>query len=152
RMGGSRIQVKILLLDVLAMIPFGVREPEQALLQNGIRAVPQCERQAHQLFGIGYARDSILAPSIGAAARMVVRKVFPGGAVGAVVLAHGAPLPFAQIRTPVLPAVTAGHVGEHALPLAVHRNFLNASVSDHRGTTRNAVFQRRSTPARSSRA
>ncbi len=35
---------------------------------------------------------------------MIVGKVFPGGAAGAVVLAHRAPLALAQIRSPVLPA------------------------------------------------
>src|SRR5258708_28141394 len=50
--------------------------------------------------------------------------LFPYTTLFRSVLAHRAPLPFAQIRTPVLPAVTAKHFGEHALPLVVHGNFL----------------------------
>ncbi len=94
-MRGRRIQIKIMLLHVLAVITLGVAEAEQPLLQNRIGAVPQGERQTHQLFRVAEAGDAILAPPIGAAARMIVRKVLPGVAAGAVVLAHGAPLALA---------------------------------------------------------
>src|SRR5271157_4184661 len=52
---------------------------------------------------VGKSHQPVLAPSIGAAACVIVREVFPRPPVGAVVLAHGTPLPFAQIRTPQLP-------------------------------------------------
>ncbi len=52
-----------MLLDVLAVIALGVGQTEQALLQNRIAAVPQRQRQAHQLFGIGECRRCHPRPS-----------------------------------------------------------------------------------------
>src|SRR5262249_12548776 len=43
------------------------------------------------------------APAVGARSRLVVREVVPRGAVRAVVLANGAPLAFAEVRTPLAP-------------------------------------------------
>src|SRR5262249_40889176 len=40
---------------------------------------------------------------VSAVLRMIVSEVIPGVAVGAVILAHGAPLPLTQIRSPFLP-------------------------------------------------
>ena len=120
RMRGGGIQIEVMLLDVLAVIALRIGQSEQALLQNRIAPVPQCQRQAHALFGIRESRDAVLAPAIGAAARVIVREVFPGGAARAVILADGAPLAFAQIRTPVLPALGSGDLGEQSLALDVH--------------------------------
>ena len=94
-MRGSRIQVEVVLFYILAVIAFGIGEAEHALLQNRIRAIPQRERQAHQLFPVAEPADAILAPPIGAAARMIVWEVFPGSAAGAVVFPYGAPLALA---------------------------------------------------------
>ena len=52
---------------------------------------------------IADAGEAVLVPSIGARSRVIVGKVVPGGAVGAVVLADGAPGPLAEIRPPSLP-------------------------------------------------
>ena len=41
RMGWGAVQVEVVLLDVLAVIAFGIGQPEQALLQDRINAVPQ---------------------------------------------------------------------------------------------------------------
>ena len=49
------------------------------------------------------AGQSVFAPAIGPAAGLVVREVVPGVAVGAVILAHGAPLSFGQIGPPQPP-------------------------------------------------
>ena len=35
-----RVQVEVMLFDVLAVVSFGVRQAEQTLFQNGIAAVP----------------------------------------------------------------------------------------------------------------
>jgi hypothetical protein len=82
------VEVEVVLLDVLAVIAFGAREAEQALLQDGIGFVPQSEREAQPLLVVGDAGNPVLAPAIGARARVVVRKVIPWLAVRAVVLAH----------------------------------------------------------------
>ena len=49
------------------------------------------------------AEQAVLAPAVGAAARVVVREVVPAVAVGRVVLAHRAPLPLGEVRPPALP-------------------------------------------------
>jgi hypothetical protein len=103
RMARNVVEVEVILLDVLAVIAFRARETEQALLQDGIGFVPQGEREAQPLLVVTETGDAVLAPAIGARARMVVRKVIPGLAFGAVVLAHRAPLPFAQVRAPSTP-------------------------------------------------
>jgi len=97
------IQVVIEFLDVLAVIAFAVGQAEQALLEDGISLVPQGERQAQLLLGIGESGNAVFAPSIGAAACVVVRKIVPGIAMRTVVLAHGAPLALTEVWPPSLP-------------------------------------------------
>src|SRR5207247_6842843 len=64
----------------------------------------------------GQPEEPVLAPAVGAAARVVVGEVVPGGAVGRVVLAHRAPLALGQVRPPALPvAFTASVLLEAAL-------------------------------------
>jgi hypothetical protein len=101
--GRRGIQIIIELLDVLAVIALAVGQTEQPLLQDRVLAVPQGERQAQALATVADAGDTVLAPAVGARARLAVREILPGLAVSAVVLAHGAPLPLAQIRPPQLP-------------------------------------------------
>src|SRR5579863_1030802 len=52
---------------------------------------------------VAKAADTILAPAIGAAARVIVREIRPGIAIGAVILAHCPPLAIADIGTPAPP-------------------------------------------------
>src|SRR5712691_860297 len=49
------------------------------------------------------AGNAVLAPAVGARARMVVRKVFPSRSIRAVILADCAPLPLGEVRSPALP-------------------------------------------------
>src|SRR5205807_10278836 len=97
------IQIVVELLDVLPMVAFFIREPEQTLLQDWIPAVPQGDRQAQQLPVIAKAADPILAPAIGTTARLVMCQIIPGGPVWAVILPHGSPLSLAEIRAPATP-------------------------------------------------
>ena len=76
-MRGRGIEVEITLLDVLAVIALGAGEAEQALLQDRVAAVPQRQREAQPAFAVADAQQPVLAPAIGAAARVVVRKVIP---------------------------------------------------------------------------
>jgi hypothetical protein len=107
-----RVQVEVVLLDVLAVVAFGIGQAEQSLLQNRIATVPKPERQADQLVGVAETREPVLTPAIGAAARVVVREIVPGRAVGAVILPYRAPLAFAQVRAPMLPASRPGWIRE----------------------------------------
>src|SRR5205814_10034991 len=92
------VQIKVILLYVLAVIAFAIVQPEQALFQNRVFAVPQRQREAKNLAIVGNAGETVLAPTISARARVLVRKIIPSVAVATVVLAHRAPLPFAQVR------------------------------------------------------
>jgi len=51
--------------------------------------------------------QSILAPAVGVRAGVVVRKIIPGGAVGAVVLTHRGPLTLAEVRIRKSPGLLA---------------------------------------------
>ncbi len=99
RMAGNAIEVEVQLLDVLAVVAFGVGQAEQPLLENGVVFVPQGQAQAPVLGLVGESGQAILAPAVGPAAGMVVGKVGPGVAVGTVVLAHRAPLPVFALET-----------------------------------------------------
>src|SRR5271157_496625 len=49
------------------------------------------------------ARDAVFIPAICLRARVGMRQILPGIAVGAVVFTHGSPRAFADIWTPALP-------------------------------------------------
>ena len=97
------VDVKVVLLDVLAMIALAVGEAEQALFEDRIPLVPESHREAQSLFVVRDAGQTVLAPPVGSRTRLVVGEVVPGIPVGAVVLAYGSPLPLAQIRPPFFP-------------------------------------------------
>src|SRR4029450_12157909 len=99
------------LLHVLAVIAFAVRQPEEPLFQDRVVRVPQRESEAQALLVIREAGDAILTPSIRTTARVIVREVFPGIAVRAVVLTDRAPLALGEIRAPFLPAFAGGEGG-----------------------------------------
>ena len=101
--GGRGVEVEVVLLDVLAVVALGPGEAEEPLLQDGVAPVPEREGEAEALVIVGDAEQAVLAPPVGARARMVVREVAPRRPVRRVVLAHGAPLALGQIRPPPLP-------------------------------------------------
>ena len=124
RMRRRRVQVVVELLDVFAVISLAVGQPEKSLLQNRIALIPQRQGQAQNLVVVGKSRDTVFAPAIRAAAGVIVRKIVPGIAMRAVVLAHRAPLPFAQIRTPLLPRGRRRGALRQPLLFNVHRIIL----------------------------
>ena len=101
--GRRAVEVEVVLLDVFAVVGFAVGEPEEALLEDGVPAVPQREGEAEPLLLVGDAPEAVLAPAIGPGAGVVVREEVPRVAVFAVVLAYRPPLPFAEVRPPLLP-------------------------------------------------
>src|SRR5262249_12787861 len=103
RMRRRRVDVEVVLLDVLAVVALAVGEPEQPLLQDGVAPVPESEREAQALPVVRDPAEAVLSPAVGPRPRLVVAEVIPGVAVLAVVLAHRAPLPLAQVRPPLLP-------------------------------------------------
>ncbi len=110
RVGRRAVEVEIVLLDVLAVVAFAVGQAEQALLQDGVVSVPQGQREAEPLVVVRDAGQAVLAPPVGARARLVVAEVVPGIAAFAVVFANGAPLALAQVRPPFFPG-DVFHVG-----------------------------------------
>src|ERR1700761_3770003 len=91
------------------MITLRTGQAEDALFQAGIASVPERQCETQPLRPVAEARKPILVPAIGAGSRMLIGKISPRIAVGAVVLAHRAPGPFADIRPDDLPI--AGDVG-----------------------------------------
>src|SRR5262249_9638454 len=78
-------------------------QAEEAFLEDGILAVPQRQGEGENLIAIGEAGQAVLAPAVSAAAGVVVGEVVPGVAVAGIILTHGAPGAFGEIRPPVSP-------------------------------------------------
>src|SRR5262249_9692952 len=97
------VQVPVQLLAVFPVVALLAGEAEEALLEDGIGAVPEGEREAKCLTPVGDAGDAVLVPPVGTGACVVVRQIVPGGPPRAVVLAHGAPGALAEVRAPALP-------------------------------------------------
>src|SRR4030095_4318999 len=97
------VEVKIILLDVLAMVCLAVGEAEQALFQNRIALFPQRQRKAQPLFVVADSSQPVLTPPVSSRTRLVMGEIVPSVAVVAVILPHRAPLPLAQGGSPFLP-------------------------------------------------
>ena len=104
RVGRGVVGVEVVLLDVLPVVALRVRQPEEALLEDRVLAVPQGQAQAQLALVVADAGHAVLAPAVGPGSGLVVGEVVPGVAVVAVVLADGAPLPLAQVGAPLPPA------------------------------------------------
>ena len=148
RVRRRRVEVEVVLLHVLAVVALAVGQAEGALLEDRIAAVPQRQREAQHLVVVADAAQAVLAPAVGARARLVVGEVVPGVAVVAVVLAHRAPLPLAQVGSPLLPgrAVRSRFVEPALLCFVAHNGrFLAAGAKvsqnpyESRGLTIRAV-------------
>ncbi len=101
------VEEVVVLLHIFAVVSLFARDPEQALLQDGIAPVPERETEAYLLLVVAEARDAVFSPPVGTTAGMVVREVVPGVADGAVVLAYRAPLPLGQVGAPRSPFALA---------------------------------------------
>src|SRR5262252_2949825 len=97
------VEVKIVFFDVFSVVAFAVGQAEEPFLQNGIFSVPEGKRKTEPLLFVGQTSQTILAPTIGPRAGMVVRKVIPGISPFAVILTDRSPLTLAQIGPPALP-------------------------------------------------
>src|SRR5215472_9379588 len=100
---GSRIEIEIALLYILAVVALIPGHAKEAFLEDGIAAVPERETETHHLVAVADSADAVFAPAIRARARMVVREVFPRGAVAAVIFSNRAPLALGKVRAPALP-------------------------------------------------
>jgi len=96
-MGRRAVQVEVVLLDVLAVIPLGVGQPEQPLLEDRVLPVPEGDGETELLLSSEMPAIPSSPPAVGAGAGLVVAEVFPRRSRPAVVLAHRAPLPLAEV-------------------------------------------------------
>ena len=117
------VEIIIKFLHVLAVVALGVGEAKETLLQNRVFAIPHCQRETKMLHVVAETGDAVLAPAIRAAARVVMWKIFPGGAAGRIILAHRAPLPLGKIRSPAPPVLRASLAVRQALcfDISFHR-------------------------------
>src|SRR5579884_1652193 len=106
-MGRRIIEVVIIFFDILAVVALFTIEAKETLFQDGVVSIPEGRGEADELVAIAEAGDAIFSPAVGFGARLVVRQVIPGRAVGTVVLAHRSPLPLAHIRPPTFPVNNA---------------------------------------------
>src|SRR5581483_3409704 len=88
--------------------------------------------------------NAIFIPSIDKRPRMVMREVPPSIAVGAIVLAHGAPGPFTQVRTPAFPVFSAALrflQPDFFLGHSVQRSSIIMHLQDKSNLSRGSQFQ-----------
>src|SRR5277367_2981680 len=130
-----RIQIEIAFLDVFAMIALIAGESKHPLLEDGVMAIPQRQSEANVLVAVAESGNAVLSPAIGARACVIVRKELPSRPVGAVVLAHGSPLPLGKIRSPALPVVLAR-------ARSFETSVFNGLQSRHGGWTSDKSLQR----------
>ncbi len=100
------VEIEVVFLDIFAVIALAVRQAEEAFLQDWVATVPQGQCKTKLLFVVGDTGQSIFTPAIRTRTRLIMREIIPGVSIGAVVLAHRAPLPFAEIWPPLLPRHT----------------------------------------------
>src|ERR1035438_6029581 len=124
-MCGRGVEVEVALFHVLPVIPLRAGETEEALLQHRVFAVPKRQREAEPALAIGDAEQPVLAPTIGAAAGMVVREVIPDRAVRRIILPHGGPLALGEIRAPAFPILFSRGVLRQAPDLSTHGYYLH---------------------------
>jgi hypothetical protein len=101
--GRRGVQVPPVLLDVLAVVALVAAEPEQALLQDRVLAVPQSQGEAERLPVVTDPGEAVLVPPVDPGPGMVVREVLPRCPVLAVVLADRAPGALGQVGSPLPP-------------------------------------------------
>ncbi len=122
--GGGGVEVEVVLLDVLAVVALAVGQAEEALLDDGIGAIPEGEGEAEPLAVVGDSGEAVLAPAVGARPRLIVAEVVPGVTRLAVVLTDRPPLALREVGAPLLPGgARLGGLLEAAL-FAVHRRSL----------------------------
>src|SRR5207247_5959967 len=93
------------LLDVLAMVSFRAGKTKESLLEDGITAIPECQRKTETTFSVGDTEQPVLTPAIGPASGVIVREIVPARSSRGIVLSHRSPLPLREVRSPALPVL-----------------------------------------------
>src|SRR5262249_25134123 len=103
RVGGRGVEMKVILLHVLAVVALVPCQAEEPFLEDGIRFVPESEAETDVLMAVANGGEPILVPAVGAGGGLGVWKIFPGFTGGAVVLANRSPGAVAHVRSPAFP-------------------------------------------------
>src|SRR5262245_58711420 len=106
------VEIKIILLDVLAMVALAASQTKKPFFQDWILAVPEGKGEAQILMPVADTRYAIFVPAVGARASVIMREVIPRVAIGAIVFAHRAPGALGQKRAPTVPVPA---------PLSIHQ-------------------------------
>jgi hypothetical protein len=85
------------------VVTFIARETKEAFFEDRIAAIPESQREAHELVPVGDTHNSVFAPTVGTRVGMVVGKELPSRAVRAVVFADCALLALGKMGSPALP-------------------------------------------------
>jgi hypothetical protein len=93
-MGREIVEMVIQLFYVLPVVALLISQAEEPFLQDGVFPIPEGDGETEILEKIGDTPEAVLPPLIGAAVRMVIRKIVPGVAIGAIVFADSTPLAF----------------------------------------------------------
>src|SRR5437660_5069597 len=109
------VDVEVALLHVLAVVAFVAVEAEEPLLEDRVLVVPEHDGKTQAALAITDTEQAVLTPAVHSAARVVVREVGPHVGVRRIVLAHGPPLAFGEIRSPAFPILLAAGVCKEAL-------------------------------------
>src|SRR5215469_7859901 len=99
----SAIQIVVVFFDILAVIALAVGQSEETLLDYRVLAIPQSQTEAEELLLIADAGKTLLTPMVGAGSGLVMTEVVPGISILAVILTDRAPLPLAQVGSPLSP-------------------------------------------------
>ncbi len=121
-MGGRRVKIIVVLLDILTMVPLSIGKPKEPLLDDRVLAVPQRKRPAEALLVVRDAGNAVFAPLVDARTRLIMREVVPRVTRLGIILAHCPPLPFREVRPPLLPRRFALRIGAHTRLLGSARH------------------------------
>lgn len=99
-MGGSCVQVEVILLHVLPMVALLAGKAKGTLLENRIATVPQPQGKTESLLLVANTTHTILVPAVGSGTSLVMIKIFPRCALPTIVLPYGPPTALSQIGTP----------------------------------------------------
>src|ERR1700730_6601677 len=102
-MRGCAVQIIVILLDIFPVVALFTGQAKEALLENGVATIPQCQGETDLLVVVADAAQTIFPPTKSPGARLVIRQIIPGCSIGAIVFPHRPPRPFAQIRPPLFP-------------------------------------------------
>ena len=110
RVGRCRVQVEVPLLHVLPVVAFWPRQPEEALLQERVPAVPERDGKIDEPAVVAEPEQAVVTPAVRARPRLLIGEVAPRVAVRRVVLANCAPLPLREVRPPPSPFLAGAHL------------------------------------------